>query len=92
VRRVLWSAWCTHRIYAWFAVSLPARYRQQVIFKWFHDGMLAGAPIVTNIEGGRSGGYRTATSKVAPAPGHWRADLLNEAGQLVGRVAFDVLQ
>jgi hypothetical protein len=81
----------THRIYAWFAVSLPARYRQQVIFRWFHDGTAAGAPIVTNIEGGRSGGYRVATSRVSPAPGRWRAELLNEAGQLVGRVAFDVL-
>jgi len=81
----------THRIYAWFAVSLPARYRQQVIFRWLHDGTAAGAPIVTNIEGGRSGGYRTASSKLSPAPGHWRADLLNEASQLVGRVGFDVL-
>jgi hypothetical protein len=81
----------THRVYAWFAVSLPARYRQQVIFKWFLDGARVGEPIVTNIEGGRSGGYRTTTSKLSPAPGHWRADLLNEAGQLVGRVAFDVL-
>ena len=53
----------THRVYAWFAVSLPARYRQQVIFKWFHDGAAVGAPIVTTIEGGRSGGYRTATSR-----------------------------
>jgi len=81
----------THRVYAWFAVSLPARYRQQVSFKWFRDGAAIGEPIVTNIEGGRSGGYRTATSKLSPAPGRWRADLLNEAGQLVGRVAFDVL-
>jgi len=80
----------THRVYAWFAVSLPARYRQQVIYRWFHDGKAVGAPIVTNIEGGRSGGFRTATSKVSPAPGRWRADLLNEANQLVARVSFDV--
>ncbi len=81
----------TRRVYVWFAVSLPARYRQQVSFKWFHDGAVAGAPVVTNVEGGRSGGYRTATSRLAPAPGRWRADLLNEADQLVGRVTFDVL-
>jgi hypothetical protein len=81
----------TRRIYAWFAVSLPARYRQRVIFRWFRDGTAVGEPVVTNIEGGRSGGYRTATSRVSPAPGRWRAELLNEAGQLVGRVAFDVL-
>ena len=81
----------THRVYAWFAVSLPARYRQRVVYKWFHDGRAVGEPVVTNIEGGRAGGYRTATSRIAPAPGRWRADLLNEAGQLVSRVSFDVL-
>ena len=80
----------THRVYAWFAVSLPARYRQQVIFEWFHDGAQIGGPTMSTIEGGRAGGYRTATSKTAPAPGRWRADVLNEAGQLIGRVKFDV--
>lgn len=80
----------THRVYAWFAVSLPARYRQQVIYEWFHDGAPVGGPITTTIEGGRAGGYRTTTSKTNPAPGRWRADLLNEAGQLVGRVKFAV--
>jgi hypothetical protein len=80
----------THRVYAWFAVRLPSRYRQQVIFEWFHDGAAVGEPIVSTIEGGRAGGYRTSTSKTAPGPGRWRADLLNESGQLIGRVKFDV--
>jgi hypothetical protein len=81
----------THRVYAWFAVSLPARYRQEVIFEWFHDGAAVGGPVVSRIEGGRAGGYRTATSRTSPAPGRWRADVLNETGQLIGRVKFDVL-
>jgi hypothetical protein len=80
----------TKRVYAWFAVSLPARYRQAVIFEWFHDGSAVGGPVTTTIEGGRSGGWRTATSRVSPAPGRWRADVLNEIGQLIGRVKFDV--
>jgi hypothetical protein len=80
----------THRVYAWFAVSLPARYRQQIFYQWFHDGSAVGGPAGTTIEGGRAGGYRTSTSKTAPAPGRWRADMLNEAGQLIGRVKFDV--
>lgn len=80
----------THRVYAWFAVSLPDRYRQQVVYQWFHDGKPAGGPITTTIEGGRANGYRTASSRIAPQPGRWRADLSNEMGQLIGRVSFDV--
>lgn len=80
----------THRVYAWFAVSLPNRYRQQVVFRWFHDGAEVGGPTATTIEGGRSNGFRTATSKTSPAPGRWRADVSNEIGQLIGRVKFDV--
>lgn len=80
----------TRRVYAWFAVSLPQRYRQQVVFRWFRDGREVGGPVATTIEGGRTAGYRTATSKTNPAPGHWRADVSNELGQLIGRVSFDV--
>lgn len=80
----------TRRIYAWFAVSLPQRYRQQVVFRWFHDGREVGGPVATTIEGGRANGYRTSTSKTSPPPGRWRADVSNEMGQLIGRVTFDV--
>ncbi len=80
----------TRRVYAWFAVSLPNRYRQQIFFHWFHDGREVGDPVVTTIEGGRTSGYRTATSRVSPAPGSWRAEVSNEIGQLIGRVGFDV--
>jgi hypothetical protein len=80
----------TRRVYAWFAVSLPNRYRQQIVFRWFHDGDEVGGPAATTIEGGRSSGFRTSTSKIAPAPGRWRADVSNEIGQLIGRVKFDV--
>jgi len=80
----------THRVYAWFAVSLPKRYQQTIVFRWHHDGSAVGAPVTTTIEGGRAAGWRTATSRTAPTPGHWRADVLNEIGQLIGRVSFDV--
>jgi hypothetical protein len=80
----------TRRVYAWFAVSLPDRYRQQVVYRWFHDGKEVGGPVATTIEGGRADGFRTATSKTAPAAGHWRADVSNEMGQLIDRVTFDV--
>jgi hypothetical protein len=80
----------THRVFAWFAVSLPARYRQEILFQWFHDGDKVGGRTSTRIEGGRETGWRTATSRTNPAPGRWRADVLNSAGQLIGRTSFDV--
>lgn len=80
----------TRRVFAWFAVSLPNRYRQPVEFRWFHDGAAVGGPNTMTIEGGRSSGFRTATSKASPTPGRWRADLSNEMGQLISRVTFDV--
>jgi hypothetical protein len=81
----------TRRVYAWFAVSLPNRYRQQVYSRWFHDGQEVGGPTAITAEGGRTSGFRTATSKAAPAVGHWRADVSNEMGQLIGRVKFEVM-
>lgn len=80
----------TRRVYAWFAVSLPAGYRQRVAFQWFHNGKKVGGPIPSRIEGGRSTGYRTATYKTAPAVGHWRAELYSDASQLVARVSFEI--
>jgi hypothetical protein len=81
----------TRRVFAWFAVSLPNRYRQPVDFRWFRDGVAAGGTTTTTIEGGRSSGFRTATSRTSPAPGRWRAELSNEMGQLISRVTFDVM-
>jgi len=78
------------RVYAWFAVSLPNRYRQTVTYGWYRDGTEVGAPITQTIEGGRASGFRTATSKMWPPPGRWRVDLSNEMGQLIDRVRFDV--
>jgi hypothetical protein len=81
----------TPRVYAWFAVALPSRYQQEIIFRWSHDGKAVGGPVTTTITGGRANGWRTATSRANPAPGRWRADVLNEANQLIGRVSFDVV-
>ena len=78
------------RVYAWFAVSLPNRYRQTVTYRWYHDGTEVGAPVTQTIEGGRASGFRTATSRMWPTPGRWRVDLCNEMGQLIDRVRFDV--
>lgn len=80
----------THRVYAWFAVTLPSIYRQGINFQWRHDGKRAGRPIASSVTGGRKEGYRTWSYLTAPARGAWTADLLTDAGQLICRTSFDV--
>jgi hypothetical protein len=78
------------RVYAWFAVALPPRDSQEVLFAWFRDGSPVGRGIETTIRAGRKEGWRTWAFRTAPGPGDWRADLLSDGGQLIGRVRFTV--
>jgi hypothetical protein len=80
----------TRKVYAWFLVTLPDVYRQEIRFVWSHDGQAVGRPFVSMLAGGRKRGFRTWTSLGAPSRGHWSVDLLTDAGQLIGRAAFDV--
>lgn len=80
----------TERVYVWFAVAVPARYRQAVRFEWYRDGEPAGRVIETFVVGGRREGFRTWASRAAPAPGRWRVDLRTDSSQLIARESFVV--
>jgi hypothetical protein len=81
----------TARVYAWFAVTLPNRDRQEVIFQWFHEGKQIGQGLRTSVTGGRKEGFRTWSLRNAPAPGSWRVDMLTgRSSQLIGRTRFEV--
>jgi hypothetical protein len=80
----------TDRVYVWFAVAAPARYRQAVRFEWYRDGEPAGGVLETLVVGGRREGFRTWSSHAAPAPGRWRVDLRTDSSQLVARESFVV--
>jgi hypothetical protein len=81
----------TARVYAWFAVTLPARNRQEVVFQWFHEGKQIGKGLRTAVQGGRKEGFRTWSLRSRPAVGHWRVDMLTgRASQLIGRTSFEV--
>ena len=73
------------RLYAWFAVTLPAIYRQGINFQWYYQGRAAGRPIPSSVVGGRKEGFRTWSYLSAPSPGKWRVDVLTDAGQLICR-------
>jgi hypothetical protein len=81
----------TPRVYAWFAVTLPKRGRQEVAFQWYHEGVRVGAPLHVTVEGGRKQGYRTSTHIDTPSIGSWRVDVLTDrSSQLIGRTSFEV--
>jgi Protein of unknown function (DUF2914) len=80
----------TQRVYVWFAVSAPARYHQTVRFEWFHDGEPAGGVREAEVVGGRVQGFRTWSSRTAPAPGVWRVELRTNSSQLIARTSFEV--
>jgi hypothetical protein len=81
----------TPRVYAWFAVTLPKRHRQEVTFQWYHEGVRVGEPLHVTVEGGRKQGYRTSTHIDAPSIGSWRVDVLTDrSSQLIGRTSFEV--
>jgi hypothetical protein len=81
----------TARVYAWFAVTLPAHDRQEVVFQWFHEGKQIGQGLRTFVEGGRKQGFRTWSLRRNPVVGHWRVDMLTgRASQLIGRTHFEV--
>lgn len=75
----------TPHLYAWFAVTLPAVYRQGINFQWFQDGHPAGHWIPSSVVGGRKEGYRTWSYLTAPPPGRWQVDVVTDAGQLICR-------
>jgi hypothetical protein len=80
----------TKRVYAWFAVHVPPRYRQGIRFEWFRDGQPAGHVVAREIVGGREQGFRTSSFTSAPQAGSWRVDLLTDASQLIARARFEV--
>ena len=80
----------TERVYVWFAIAVPARYRQTVRFEWYLDDKPVGSAIETLVVGGRAEGFRTWSSRVAPAVGRWRVDLRTDSSQLIARESFVV--
>jgi hypothetical protein len=80
----------TKRVYAWFQVQVPRRYRQGIRFEWYRDGERAGNVAAREIVGGREQGYRTSSFTSSPKAGAWRVDLLTDASQLIARRRFVV--
>jgi len=79
---------------AFTAVAAPAGLRQPIAHVWRHRGETVVTVPLSPVRGGRLGGFRTYSRKSAfPADpaGRWSVDVVTAAGQLIGRLPFEVL-
>ena len=80
----------TSRVYAWFAVQVPRRYRQGVRFEWYRDGEPAEQRRRTRDRRGPRAGLPDVVVHVVTKSGSWRVDLVTDASQLIARKRFIV--
>lgn len=84
----------THQgLYAYTAIRAPRGLQERIFHRWLHRGAEVDR-IALEITGGRENGYRAWSHKQgfpADARGDWRVDVITEGGQLIGRVAFQVV-
>jgi MFS family permease len=83
-------------LYALSLVFAPAKLETDIVHVWqYYDDSekrwIAFNPITLRIEGGREGGFRTYSVKENVFPGRWRVDVKTPRGQIIGRLAFDIV-
>lgn len=83
-------------IYVFSAVFAPSGLSTVIVHQWQRwdaaSKRWVSADIVRfPVSGGRDGGYRGYSAKSGLTPGAWRVNVLTRYGQLIGRVAFDVV-
>ena len=77
-------------LWAWTPVFAPARFTDTLVHAWSRDGKeVARVPL--RLQGGRKEGFRTWSSSrlAAAAPGRIHVDVLNSAGQILGRMELE---
>lgn len=84
-------------VYVYTAIFSPPNLDIKVFHEWQYRDETAKewktVDIITlNVVGGREGGFRTYSKKTANIqPGHWRVNVLNERGQRIGQVRFNIV-
>lgn len=79
-------------LYAYTAIRAPKGLNEKIFHVWLLDNVEVDR-IALNISGGRKEGYRAWTHKQnfpAQPDGNWQIQVLTEAGQMIGRLTFEV--
>lgn len=85
------------RVYLYAAVFAPTNIKTNIFHRWsFYDQnskqWVEKSKISYEIVGGQDGGYRGYSYKQSIVPGHWRVDVVNSRGQVLGRFSFEIIQ
>ncbi len=83
-------------VYVYTAIFAPSGISTDIIHEWQRFDERRGewvteSTVTFPINGGREGGYRGYSQKRDVQAGEWRVNVLTEYRQLIGRVAFEVL-
>jgi hypothetical protein len=79
-------------LYAFTAINAPRGLNERIEHVWLHNGREVDR-IALNIHGGREAGYRAWSRKQnfpGDAQGQWQVKVQTEAGQILGRLHFQV--
>ena len=83
-------------LYAFSAIFAPGAFSANIMHEWsrYDDAQKKWIPestVAFPLSGGRAGGYR-GYSEITNAPaGKWRVSIMTVSGQVIGRVAFTVV-
>ncbi len=83
-------------LYAYSAIFSPASFATKIAHEWQYYDPAAGKwvtrdTIDLSVVGGNDGGYRTFSEVGDITPGKWRVNIETLRGQVIGRLAFDVV-
>jgi len=84
-------------IYVYSAVFAPTKISTEIFHHWSYfdekrDNWTESSRAGFLITGGRDGGYRGYTFKSYIWPGKWRVEIVNDRGQVLGRVGFKLVE
>lgn len=83
-------------VHVYTAIFAPSGISTIIVHEWQRfdeakDAWITESTVKFPINGGREGGYRGYSLKRDVKPGLWRVNVMTVYGQLIGRVAFEVL-
>jgi hypothetical protein len=83
-------------LYAYTAIFSPGSLNTDIAHEWQYKNnegeWVTATRIPLYLSGGRSGGFRTYSTKYNFTPGNWRVDVKTLRGQLIGRINFKIVE
>lgn len=82
-------------LHVYTAIFAPGSLTTDIFHDWQYENgegkWVTATRIPLLLTGGRSGGFRTFSTKYNFTPGNWRVDVKTARGQIIGRVNFKVV-